>query len=42
MFLNDIRFVNTARVIDIKAHVEEGGPLFNEVKRRIQTFILGW
>lgn len=39
LFLNDMRFVNTARVIDIKAHLDVNGPLFQSVKQRIYAHL---
>jgi len=35
LFLNDIRFINTARVIDIKAHIPVTAPMFKEVQKRM-------
>lgn len=35
LFLNDIRYVNTARVIDIKAHVTPESPLFRTAQKRM-------
>lgn len=35
LFLNDVRYVNTARVIDIKAHLETDSSLFREIQRRM-------
>lgn len=35
LFLNDIRYVNTARVIDIKAHVTPESPLFKTAQKRM-------
>ena len=35
LFLNDIRYVNTARVIDIKAHISPDSPLFQTARRRM-------
>ena len=35
LFLNDLRYVNTARVIDVKAHVSVSSPLFRTVQKRM-------
>lgn len=35
LFLNDMRFVNTARVIDVKAHLDVRGELFQAIEQRI-------
>ena len=35
LFLNDLRYINTARVIDIKAHVAVTSPMFRTVQKRM-------
>ncbi|MBQ7991462.1 MAG: hypothetical protein IJM63_10065 [Solobacterium sp.] len=39
LFLNDLRFVNTARVIDVKAHVPVTSPLFRTVQKRMMEVL---
>ena len=39
LFLNDCKFINTARIIDIKAHLEKDSPLFMEIYHRMQQVI---
>lgn len=34
LFLNDVRFVNTARVIDIKAHLDIDGEMYGKIRSR--------
>lgn len=34
LFLNDAKFINTARVIDVKAHICKDSPLFKEIVER--------
>lgn len=41
LFLNDMRFVNTARVIDVKAHVDVNSDLFQAVEQRIYAHVFG-
>lgn len=35
LFLNDARFINTARIIDVKANIPFNSQLFLEIKRRL-------
>ncbi|MBR0137352.1 MAG: type II toxin-antitoxin system PemK/MazF family toxin [Erysipelotrichaceae bacterium] len=35
LFLNDVKFINTARVIDIKGHMDTGSELFESICERI-------
>ncbi|HPW53125.1 MAG TPA: hypothetical protein PLI19_02800 [Erysipelotrichaceae bacterium] len=38
LFLNDVKYINTARIIDIKAHIDTDSPLFRKIYRRfLQT-----
>lgn len=38
LFLNDGKYINTARIIDIKGHIDPDSPLFREIhKRFIET-----
>ena len=41
LFLNDIRFINTARILEIRAHIDPEGRLFQEVLRRVRAIITG-
>lgn len=39
LFLNDLRFINTARVIDIKAHISPSSSLFKQVQQRLMQVV---
>ncbi len=39
LFLNDFRFVNTARVIDVKAHMPVDSAMFRTVRNRVIDMI---
>ncbi len=39
LFLNDIKFINTARVIDVKGHLERESELFERICTRIRECI---
>ena len=39
LFLNDCKFINTARIIDVKAHVQKDSPLFADIYQRMQQVI---
>ena len=41
LFLNDMKFINTARVIDVKAHIDVDSALFLKVKARLMRIISG-
>lgn len=41
LFLNDVKWINTARVIDRKAHIDPNGALFQTIKKRIKLLIDG-
>lgn len=41
LYLNDMKFVNTARIFEIRAHLDERDPLFIEVKERIKEMLEG-
>lgn len=41
LFLNDMKFINTARVIDVKAHMEENSSQFLLVKARLMRILSG-
>ncbi len=34
LFLNDARFINTARIIDVKAHIPKNSGLFKDISQR--------
>lgn len=36
LFINDAKFINTARIIDVKAHLDRNSELFLEVKQRVR------
>ena len=35
LFLNDMKFVNTARVIEVKAHIDQDSTLFRKIQQRM-------
>ena len=35
LFINDAKWINTARIIDVKAHLDRQGKLFQEIKERV-------
>lgn len=35
-YLNDAKWINTARIIDVKSHIPVYGELFQEIKKRIK------
>lgn len=35
LFLNDSKYINTARIIDVKAHLEISSPCYEKIKKRI-------
>ncbi len=39
LFLNDAKYINTARIIDIKGHIDTDSDLFREIKRRVIELI---
>ena len=39
LFLNDCKFINTARIIDVKAHTDRSGPLFQKIRARMRQVI---
>ncbi len=41
LFLNDMKFVNTARVIDVKAHISTESALFAQIQERLLHILLG-
>ena len=41
LFLNDAKFINTARIIDVKAHLDVAGPKFKAIKEIFKTSMLG-
>lgn len=41
LFLNDMKFVNTARVIDVKAHISTDSALFAIIQGRLLKLMMG-
>lgn len=41
LFINDAKFINTARIIDVKAHLDRNSELFHEIKERVIASIEG-
>lgn len=41
LFLNDMKFINTARVIETRAHIDTHELLFLEIKHRLFEIIIG-
>ena len=41
LFLNDMKFVTTARVIDVKAHISTESALFAQIQERLLHILLG-
>ena len=41
LFLNDAKFINTARIIDVKAHLDRNSRLFTDIKERVHSCIDG-
>lgn len=39
LYINDAKWINTARIIDVKAHIDVQGELFKEIKIRIKQMI---
>ena len=39
LFLNDAKFINTARIIEVKGHIHFNSELFQEIKRRLRECI---
>lgn len=39
LFINDAKFINTARIIDVKAHLDRQSDLFKEIKERVKRCI---
>ncbi|MEG0329814.1 MAG: hypothetical protein RR624_05220, partial [Longicatena sp.] len=35
LFINDAKFINSARIIDVKAHLDRHGELFKAIKERV-------
>lgn len=36
LFINDAKWINTARIIDVKAHLRKDSALFQEIKERVK------
>ena len=41
LFLNDCKYINTARIIDVKAHLDVEGELFQAIKKRVVECLIG-
>ncbi len=39
LFLNDCKHINTARIIDVKAHIHPHSPLFDKIKKRVRGIL---
>lgn len=39
LFLNDAKFINTARIIDIKAHIPVDSKLFLDIKKKFKEIV---
>ena len=39
LFLNDAKFINTARIIDVKAHIDADSMMFQKIVRRLRACI---
>ncbi|MDF9824952.1 hypothetical protein M2475_001354 [Breznakia sp. PF5-3] len=39
LFLNDSKFINSARIIDVKAHISTNSELFKKIKQRFHEMI---
>lgn len=39
LFVNDAKFINPARILDVKAHIDENSEAFQEIRRRIKKCI---
>lgn len=37
LFINDAKWINTARIIDVKAHLDRNSALFMEIKERVKN-----
>ena len=36
LFINDAKWINTARIIDVKSHLDKNTNLFREIKERVK------
>ena len=41
LFLNDAKYINTARIIDVKGHIDVNGEQFREIRKRVLQGICG-
>lgn len=41
LFINDAKWINTARIIDVKAHLDRSSSLFNDIKERVKRCLDG-
>lgn len=37
LFINDAKWINTARIIDVKSHLDRNSELFKEIKERVKN-----
>ena len=40
LFLNDCKYINTARIIDVKATIPENSALFGRIVRRVKECLM--
>ena len=40
LFLNDAKWINSARVIDVKAHIDPNSHLFDKIKKCVMQMML--
>ena len=40
LFLNDVKFINPARVIDVKGHISKNSHLFAYIKMAVMNIIM--
>ncbi len=41
LFLNDLRFINTARILELRARIDPDGTLFQEILHRVNAIVDG-
>lgn len=39
LYINDAKWINTARIIDVKAHIHEHSALFKEIRKQVTQMI---
>ena len=40
LFLNDCKYINTARIIDVKARIHQDSPLFEKIRERVMSCLI--